>query len=151
MPEIAASGGQYVSVKHVQPAITLEDQHAFNTMLWELELSDVVISFPAYRAVIKHAQPLLNRIEPGASEGFGLNDRGKFPIITWNQHPIARLSAKGAKYYAEQRAQGFAVEKILFLASICWDGKAEAEEYKRLREVDTWYTGLFQIILDRKE
>ena len=148
--EIATSGGQYISSKHVHLTVTPEDHHAFNTLLWELELSDVVISFPAYKAVINHAQPLLSRIEPGTSEGLELNDKGKFPLITWNQHPIARLSAKGAQYYAEQRAQGYEVEKILFLASICWDGKSEAEEYKRLRDVDTWYTGLFQMILNRK-
>ena len=147
--EIVANGSQYVNTRQVQPPITPEDQQALNTLLWELELADVVISFPAYRNVVEHAQPLLNRLEPGTSAGFRLNDRGKTPVITWNHRPIARLSAKGVKYYTEQRARGYTVEKILFLAAIRWDSRTAPEEYQQLQDLESWYTGLFQIVLNK--
>lgn len=49
--------------------------------------------------------------------------------------------------YTRLRSQDYALDRILFLAAIKRDGQQEAAEYQQIRDIDTWYTGLYQMIL----
>ena len=144
--DIASCSQQFVSSEKRVTDVTPEDIHAYNTILWELELSDVIISFPAYKGIINNSQAILTRLKPGESEGLRLKKQGKHYTIFCHQYPIARLSARGANYYVAQLSQGYVVDELLFLASIKWDGRERAEEFSHLTEIDTWYTGLYQVI-----
>ena len=147
IPEIASGAAQSVEQRFSQPEITPEDHHAYQTQLWELELSDVVISFPAYQNIFAHAQRYLTQAEPGSSDKLQIRENGKVPSITWNNRPIAKFSTRGAQQYAALRRQGYVAEKILFLAAIHWKRREDSKNSFHEPDVENWYTGLFQIVL----
>lgn len=146
IPEIARGAAQSVEHQFLQPEITEEDRRNYHKMLWELELSDVVISFPVYRNVFDYAQRYLKQAEPGSSAGLHINKNAKAPSINWNNRPIAKLSARGARHYATLRPKSYVVEKVLFLAAIHWKKGEDSEDYYYKPDVESWYAGLFQIV-----
>lgn len=147
--DILPCGQQFLETVDKRPAITPQDARAFHTHLWELELADVILSFPARRDIAPRAQPILSTLEPGQSAGLTIRQRGAQYWIMQEQTPLGKLSAEGVKTYTKLLSQGYAVDRILFLAAIKRDGKQEAEKYQRLRDIDTWYTGLYQMILTK--
>lgn len=142
---------KYIRYETATPEINAADIRAFNSILWDLELKDVVISFPAYKGVYQKAQPILEQLEPGHSGGLALRKTGTRFNFFYDRHPIARLSAQAADYYSEKISQGYVAEKIIFLASIKRHADQEQQSFNSIEMLESWYTGLFQIILIKNE
>jgi ATP-dependent DNA helicase RecQ len=83
IPEIAGGAAQSVEHQFLQPVITPEDRRDYHKKLWELELSDIIISFPIYRDVFSHAQHYFSHANPGSLDRLQINERGNTPLITW--------------------------------------------------------------------
>ena len=106
-----------------------------------------MISFPAYKSVYKNAQPILEKLEPGNSNGLTLSQNGNKFDFLYKNYPIARLSSQASEYYTEKISQGYTVEKVIFLASIKWQADEDQDQSLRTEALKSWYTGLFQIVL----
>ncbi len=140
---------KFINYESSSPEIGEKDVKAFNSILWDLELKDVVISFPAYNGVYKKAQPILQSLEPGNTTGLNLKKSGNKFTFLYKNYPIARLSAQASAYYTEKLEQGYTFEKILFLASIKWKADEDPDQSTSIEALKSWYTGLFQIILTK--
>ncbi len=141
MDAIISCGPQVVQVCRQNPQTTPEDQEALNTLIWDMTLADVVISFPAFRSQFRKAQPLLAALEPGASQGLTIIG----PRIHYQGQPIAKLSQKGLQQFERMVAKGYKVVKITFLAAVHWNRQALETEARREYK-DAWLTGLFQVL-----
>jgi ATP-dependent DNA helicase RecQ len=140
---------KFINYESSSPGIGEKDVKAYNSILWDLELKDVVISFPAYNGVYKKAQPILQSLEPGNTTGLDLKKSGNKFTFLYKNYPIARLSSQATAYYAEKLEQGYTFEKILFLASIKWKADEDQDQSTSIEAFKSWYTGLFQIILTK--
>ena len=138
---------KYIKYENVNPKIEDNDIKAFNSILWDLELKDVVISFPAYNKVYKSAQQILAKLESGNSKGLTLKQSGNKYDFFYQNNPIARLSAQASEYFTEKLSQGYDVEKIIFLVSIKWHAAEDQDPSQNIVALKTWYTGLFQVVL----
>jgi ATP-dependent DNA helicase RecQ len=141
---------KYIKHENFDIEIKETDINAYNSILWDLELKDVVISFPAYNNVYKKAQPILQSLEPGISTGITLKQNGNKFTFFYKNYPIAKFSAQGAMYYNEKLSQGYDIEKITYLASIRWWADEDQDQKQSVEILKSWYTGLFQIVLIKK-
>lgn len=138
---------EQVALQRSNPELTPDEELACRTELWELGLSDLVISFPAYPSVMHQAQAALCRMEPGDWQELDILEQGESLFITCRQKPVARLSARGKEIYRHKLSQGYRVQRVIFLASVLRH-KQDQDRASALEAVDSWYTGLFQILLD---
>ncbi|MFW6055108.1 MAG: ATP-dependent helicase, partial [Thermodesulfobacteriota bacterium] len=139
-----------IDIRFEQPELSAEEARACRTELWELGLSDLVISFPAYPAVIDQAQAALTEMEPGDSRDLAVLEQGENLFITCMAKPIARFSVKGKQTYQQKKARGFRVERVVFLAAILRQ-RQESNGENSQEATASWYTGLFQILLNSQE
>ncbi len=135
-----------LSIRRGDPELSPEEARACQTELWELGLADLVISFPAYPQVIHQAQASLQAMQPGESKDLALLEQGEQLFITFQAKPIARFSARGRQAYQQKMAAGLRVERVLFLAAI-FRQRQEGSGEKGLEAAESWYTGLFQLLL----
>ncbi|MCF8107344.1 MAG: ATP-binding domain-containing protein, partial [Desulfohalobiaceae bacterium] len=142
--ELQADG--QVRVRQENPELSPEESRACRTELWELGLSDLVISFPAYPSVLEQAQAALTEMEPGDSRDLTILEQGENLFITYKGKPIARFSARGKQDYQQRMARGLRVERVIFLAAIHRQ-RQEPESENSLEAAASWYTGLFQLLL----
>ncbi len=145
MDAIISCGPQAVQVRREHPQTTSEDREALNTLIWDMTLADVVISFPAFDPIFRKAQPLLAALEPGASQGLNLIGYR----ICHNGQPIAQLSKKGREQLKNIAAKRYQVAKITFLAAVRWNRPA-SETLAQREFKDTWLTGLFQVLFRKR-
>ncbi|MFC1882824.1 ATP-dependent helicase, partial [Thermodesulfobacteriota bacterium] len=145
--DLADCDRKYIRYENSNPKIDEKDIKAFNSILWDLELKDVVISFPAYNNVYKNAQPLLEKLEPGNSNRLILKQNDERFTFFNDKYPIARLSSQASEYYTEKISQGYTVEKLIFLASVKWYADEDQDPSQSIEALKSWYTGLFQIVL----
>lgn len=148
--ELDDCGDQYIRHRTLNPEIDEFDVTAFNSVLWDLELKDVVISFPAYDQVHKNAQRSLEMMESGNSDGLSLKEHGERFSFYYKKYPIARLSARGSKHYKGMKENGYQIHKIIFLASLRWHADETSDYPHGMEAIKSWYTGLFQVILIKK-
>ena len=134
--------------KTVKPVITEEETSSFNTLIWELELTDIIISFPVWKRIKKKSQTILAGLEPGNSRDLFIKKYDDKYTIYCRNFPIARLSAKGAAKYRKLLEKGMRTKKIIFLASIRWSEEVESNKQKIAGEdKGRWFTGLYQIVM----
>jgi len=134
--------------KTVKPVITEEETSSFNTLIWELELADIIISFPVWKRIKKKSQIILAGLEPGNSRDLFMKKYDDKYTIYCRNFPIARLSAKGAAKYRKLLEKGMRTKKIIFLASIRWSEEVESNKQKIAGEdKGRWFTGLYQIVM----
>lgn len=139
-----------VTRKTVKPVITEDDKNSLNTLIWELELTDIIISFPAWKKIKKKSQIILAGLEPGNSSGLFIKEHDHNYTIYCRTFPIARLSAKGAARYGKLLSEGMTTEKIIFLASIKWSEEMESDNQETASENrGRWFTGLYQIVMGK--
>ncbi len=138
---------KYIEHESIYPKIDQDDINAVNSILWNLELQDVVISFPAYKNVYKKVQQRLSNMEPGNSRELSINKIGKHYNVCYKKHPVARLSNKGSEEFNQRISEGYKIDKIIFLASIKRTKDSENDTVNDYAVLNTWYTGLFQIIM----
>jgi len=136
--------------KIVKPVITEDDKNSLNTLIWELELTDIIISFPAWKKIKKKSQIILAGLEPGNSSGLFIKEHDHNYTIYCRTFPIARLSAKGAARYRKLLSEGMTTEKIIFLASIRWSEEMESDKQETSdKNRGRWFTGLYQIVMGK--
>lgn len=137
----------YIQFEDVDIGIEDKDLRAYHSVLWDLELKDVVISYPAYQNTYKKAQKILQNLEPGNSNGLRLEHRGDKFTFYLGKVPFARLSNQASLFYTKKLADGYTIEKIIFLASVKWHQNEDEALNKGFEILKSWYTGLFQIVL----
>jgi len=148
IPELAGAGPEAVVYREADPPLDAEDQRDYHTRLWDLDLRDVVISFPSLPGFIKQAQPILRRIEPGAAEALTLVKPGRYYLISYDLTPIARLSARGEARYEGILAQGLRLRRLRFLAAVARREKDAPRIPIPGARSAPWYTGLFQLAFE---
>ena len=141
--DLSNCNADYIQHENQNPAINDRDIKAYHSILWDLELKDVVISYPAFDGIYRQAQRELQLLEPGSAD-LELSKS----IFRHKGIPIAKLSSAGLQTYNGLVAKGYQVEQIKFLASMKWNRK---EEDAGSLKMDAWYTGLFQILLTKAE
>lgn len=99
----------------------------------------------------ERAQPILSTMEPGQSAGLSISQRGEKYFLMHEGTRLGKLSARGEKTYRNLLKQGYTADRLLFLAAIRRDGSRESAEFQRLRDIDTWYTGPYQMILTKHQ
>ena len=86
-------------------------------------------------------------MEPGNSRKLSINKIGRHYTVCYQKHPIARLSNKGSEKFNRRISEGYNVDKIIFLASIKRAKDSEDETVNDYAVLNSWYTGLFQIVM----
>ncbi len=149
--EIRAAGPDAVMETGAAPEITDLDREARQTILWEMTLADVFISYPALPGVAADAQGFLYQMEPGFSGELTLEAKSGGYVICRRHTPVARLSAKGAAHYERLLADGYALKRIIFLAAVRRRRQSAPDAGPPpLETLDSWYTGLFQILFTKE-
>ncbi len=143
--EIANCGGVVHQI--LDPVLNEDCKSSINTLIWELELTDIIISFPIWEGIKKRARKILDGLEAGNSSGLVIKEADNNYTIYYRNFPIARLSARGAAKYKKLISRGLAVEKIIFLAAIRWREDIRESDDNR----NSWFTGLYQMIMTDKK
>ncbi|HKK33012.1 MAG TPA: RecQ family ATP-dependent DNA helicase [Desulfomicrobiaceae bacterium] len=116
-----------------------------NMTIWEMGLSDVAISFPAWRGRGRAALPLIQNMEPGQRQTLQVRENRDTVEVTTGGKVVCRLSARGVRNFREYIRQGYTVEKVIFLANI-HRRRSEDDAYAARETISAWDVPLFQIL-----
>lgn len=145
--EFVENGMDKLTIQHVAPQISPEEDRDIRSKLWEMGADDVILSFPAGKAA--HARTLehIEMLHHECALNLELQDGERIRILA-NSVPVCQLSAKGRETYARYQAQGLAVSRIIHLASL---HRVPSEQDLASGWVDverhtSWQVPLFQIV-----
>ncbi|WP_051822762.1 RecQ family ATP-dependent DNA helicase [Desulfonatronum thiodismutans] len=150
--EIRSSVPEWVSVQESVISLTLDEERETRAELWEMQLDDVHLSFPALKSGHPGTRSAIDALETASSELL-FKPRGKGVQITSDGIPVCVLSAKGSKEYRAYLNRGLKVEKTYHLASI---HRKPSEQDMVGGWIDPerfpfWHVPLFQVIWRAEE
>jgi ATP-dependent DNA helicase RecQ len=147
LPEITENSADAVTVRHVSPRISSEEERDMRSRLWEMGADDVILSFPAGRSA--HARTLehIEMLRQERTVNLELHEGERICILA-NSVPVCQLSAKGRETYARYRAQGMAASRLIHLASLHRTPSEQdlASGWVDAQRCASWHVPLFQVI-----
>ncbi|GAB6112588.1 RecQ family ATP-dependent DNA helicase [Desulfomicrobium salsuginis] len=145
--EIAGNGADTVTVRHVAPRISPEEDRDLRSGLWEMGADDVILSYPAGKSA--HARTLehIEMLRTECAVNLEIQDGERVRILA-NSVPVCQLSAKGRETYARHRAQGMTASRIIHLASL---HRTPSEQdvtsgWVDVERCSSWHVPLFQVV-----
>jgi ATP-dependent DNA helicase RecQ len=150
--EVGSSVPEWVSMQAQMISLALDEEREARTELWEMQLDDVHLSFPAWKYGQTGTTAAIDALQTVSGE-LRLQPWGQRLRIYSNDVPVCTLSAKGGKKYKEFLDRGLQVEKIYHLASI---HRSPSEQDLAGGWIDperfpSWHVPLFQVIWRAKE
>ncbi|TVQ99466.1 MAG: RecQ family ATP-dependent DNA helicase [Desulfovibrionales bacterium] len=150
--EVESAAPEWVTVREPAISLTPDEERETWAELWEMQLDDVHLSFPASRAGHPGTKAAIDALQTASGE-LKFKPCGKGFQITSNGIPVSALSAKGNRKYRQFQDHGLRVEKIYHLASIhrtpseqdLAGGWIDPERYP------FWHVPLFQVVWEAVE
>ncbi len=150
--EVESAVPEWVAVQEPPISLTPDEEREIRAELWEMQLDDIHLSFPAARTGHPGTKAAIDALQTAPGE-LKFMPWGKGLRITSNGIPICALSDKGNRKYCAYLNRGLRVKKIYHLASI---HRRPSEQDLAGGWIDpvrfpSWHVALFQVVWEAEE